>query len=98
MIRRLAIPVTIEDNPSVRILEWHAAVGDPVAAGTLLVELETHKALIEVRAGQPGILRRRHGEEGDWLPLGETLALFSDTPEEPLDGEAAEWAAEFLIG
>lgn len=98
MIYRLAVPSTIEDNDAVRVLEWHVAPGDTVAPGALVVELETHKALIEVRAGQPGVIRALHRAEGDWCPLGDALATLGDTAEEPLDAAAVEMAADFLIG
>lgn len=100
MIYRLAVPGTIEDNDAVRVLEWHAAPGDRIAAGALLVELETHKALIEVRGAVPAILRTIACAEGEWCPLGAELALLSDTPDEPLtrDAAAREWLADFVIG
>jgi pyruvate/2-oxoglutarate dehydrogenase complex dihydrolipoamide acyltransferase (E2) component len=98
MIHRLTVPATIEDATSVRVLEWHAGPGDAVAAGALLVELETHKALIEVRAGAAAILRTIDCDEGAWCPLGGALALLSDAPDEPILGDAAEWAADFRIG
>jgi pyruvate/2-oxoglutarate dehydrogenase complex dihydrolipoamide acyltransferase (E2) component len=98
MIYRLSVPVTLEDNSEVRILEWHVAPGEGFSVGTLLVELETHKALIEVRAEQTGVLRERHVEEGSWCPLGGVLALLSDAPEEPLTTGERDLAAEFLIG
>ena len=100
MIYRLAVPGTIEDNDAVRVLEWHAAPGERIKAGALLVELETHKALIEVRGVEAAILRRIAEGEGAWCPLGAELALLSDTPDEPLAhaAPAREWLADFAIG
>ncbi|WP_068078213.1 lipoyl domain-containing protein [Novosphingobium lentum] len=98
MIYRLTVPLTIEQNTEVRVLEWHVAAGDRLRAGTLLVELETHKALIEVRADQTGIMRERRVDAESWCPLGGLLALVSDNIDEPLtEGEQA-MAADFLIG
>lgn len=100
MIYTLHIPGTLEDTREVRVLEWHGVPGDAFAAGALVVELETHKAVIEVRAGQPGVLRHRACEEGDWCPLGALLALFSDAPAEPLPEDAtgvADLEARFAI-
>jgi pyruvate/2-oxoglutarate dehydrogenase complex dihydrolipoamide acyltransferase (E2) component len=100
MIYRLAAPPTIEDNDAVRILEWHRAAGERIAAGELLVELETHKALVEVRATHAAYLRAIRCPEGEWCPLGGELALLSDTSDELLtmDAPAAEWLADFQIG
>lgn len=97
MIYALSVPTTIEDNEGVRVLEWHATEGEGIAAGALLIELETHKALIEVRAGQDAVLRRRCVEEGGWCLLGARLALLSDTADEALCDDAQEWTAEFAI-
>ena len=67
-----------------RVLEWHGAPGHRFAPGDLIVELETHKAVIEGRAGQAGVLRRRHCEEGDWCALEGVLGVLSDDAAESL--------------
>lgn len=98
MIYHLLIPTTFEDNEAVRVLEWHGAPGGGFMPGMMVVEVETHKALVEIRAEQPGILRRQCFAEGEWCPLGGVLAIFSDEPDEPLDGEGQPWPAAFRIG
>ena len=98
MIYRLAVPETLEDVTSVRVLEWHGGEGAAVTPGMLLVELETHKALIEVRAEQAGVLRRIDCAEGGWCVLGHGLALLSDDADEPLEREPALLPADFRIG
>jgi pyruvate/2-oxoglutarate dehydrogenase complex dihydrolipoamide acyltransferase (E2) component len=89
MIYTLTVPGPIEDVDEVRVLEWHGAVGRVFAPGELVVELETHKALVEVRAGQPGALRQIVCAEGDWQAVGAPLALLSDDPAEPLPASPA---------
>jgi len=84
MIYFLAVPGPIEDVDEVRVLEWHAEPGHAFAPGDLIVELETHKALVEVRAGQAGVLRQLVCAEGDWQVVGSPLALLSDTLDEAL--------------
>jgi pyruvate/2-oxoglutarate dehydrogenase complex dihydrolipoamide acyltransferase (E2) component len=96
MIYSLAVPGPIEDVEEVRVLEWHGGAGRAFAAGELVVELETHKALVEVRAGQPGVLRAILCAEGDWQAVGQTLALLSDGPDEPLP-EAADGLAPLAV-
>lgn len=100
MIYRLTAPPTIEDGDAVRVLEWHRAPGEAIGPGELLVELETHKALIEVRATHAAILRAIACAEGEWCPLGNELALLSDRADEPLrhDAPPAEWLGDFRIG
>jgi pyruvate/2-oxoglutarate dehydrogenase complex dihydrolipoamide acyltransferase (E2) component len=93
MIYTLTVPGPIEDVEEVRVLEWHGALGQAFAAGELMVELETHKALVEVRAGQPGVLRQILCAEGDWQAVGQPLALLSEAPDEPLPETADGLAA-----
>ncbi|MGA3037483.1 MAG: lipoyl domain-containing protein [Vulcanimicrobiaceae bacterium] len=84
----------------VRLLEWHADPGDAVIAGDLIVELETHKVIVEVRAHQAGVLRRITCNAGEWRKLGDVLAIFSDEPDGALP-ESADglpiWEARFEI-
>ncbi len=84
MIYLLAVPGPIEDVEEVRVLEWHGEPGRSFHPGELVVELETHKALVEVRAAQPGVLRRIICAAGDWQAVGKPLALLSDNPGEDL--------------
>jgi pyruvate/2-oxoglutarate dehydrogenase complex dihydrolipoamide acyltransferase (E2) component len=88
MIYLLAVPGPIEDVEEVRVLEWHGEPGRSFAAGELVVELETHKALVEVRAGRPGVLRRIICAAGDWQAVGKPLALLSDAPDEDITHSA----------
>lgn len=100
MIYVLAVPGPIEEVEEVRVLEWHGAEGHLFAPGALVVELETHKALVEVRAGQASVLRRITCQEGDWQDVGEALAVFSDTAAEELPAawdDLATLAVEFEV-
>ena len=100
MIYKLLVPGPIEDVEELRVLEWHGAAGEAFAANALIVELETHKAVVEVRAARPGVLRRILCEAGDWEKIGKPLALFSDTADEPVAGDAdalAPLAVEFEV-
>jgi len=100
MIYSLVAPGPIEDVEEIRVLEWHGGPGRVFASGELIVELETHKALVEVRAGQPGVLRQIITVAGGWRRIGEALAILSDDPEETVAGEASgleAWPVEFEI-
>ncbi|MBS0410297.1 MAG: lipoyl domain-containing protein [Proteobacteria bacterium] len=96
MIYALTVPGPIEDVEEVRILEWHGGPGHAFAPGELVVELETHKALVEVRAGQAGVLRQVLCAVGDWGAIGAPLALLSDTADEPLP-DSPEGAAALAV-
>ena len=100
MIYKLVVPGPIEDVEEVRVLEWHGTAGRRFAPGDLLVELETHKAIVEIRAGQAGVLRQVLCEAGSWHAIGATLAVLSDDPVEPLPTSPEEfrpWPIEFEI-
>ena len=84
MIYSLIVPGTLEDVDEVRILEWHGEPGRAFAAGDLVVEFETHKAVIEVRAEKPAVLRQVFASPGDWQKIGAPIGLLSDTADEPL--------------
>jgi len=88
MFYSLVIPKNLSDYPEVRILQWHFEVGAPFAAGELLLEIETQKAVIEIRTQQSGILRAIYCEEGQWIKLDQdqSLAIFSDNDAPLLPG------------
>ena len=90
MIYQLVVPGPIEDVDELRVLEWHGSEGDTFAPGQMIVELETHKAVVEVRSARAGILRRVLCPPGEWQKIGLPLAYFSDTPIEPLPGNEAD--------
>jgi pyruvate/2-oxoglutarate dehydrogenase complex dihydrolipoamide acyltransferase (E2) component len=90
MIYQLRVPGPIEDVDEIRVLEWHHQPGAAIARDDLIVELETHKAVVEVRAGQESFLREILCAEGEWRRVGDSLALLTDMIEEPIayEGEA----------
>jgi pyruvate/2-oxoglutarate dehydrogenase complex dihydrolipoamide acyltransferase (E2) component len=96
MIWKLMVPGPIEDVDELRVLEWHGDIGQSFVKGELIVELETHKAVVEVRAGQPGFLRRVLCEAGSWEKIGNPLAILSADPAEPLP-ESLEAVAPWLV-
>lgn len=89
MIYQLSVPAAVPGVEEIRILQWHNEPGVPIQAGDLIVELETHKAVIEVRAGQAGVLRQILAKEGDWRAIGLPVALFSSDAGEPLPSDGA---------
>jgi pyruvate/2-oxoglutarate dehydrogenase complex dihydrolipoamide acyltransferase (E2) component len=100
MIYQLVVPGPIEEVDEVRILEWHGVAGEVFAPGELIVELETHKAIVEVRAGQSGVLRTVLCAAGAWQQIGKPLAMLSDHADEPLPSSPERietWPVEFEI-
>jgi len=89
MIYQLTVPAAVPGVEEIRILEWHKEPGTAVAEGELLVEFETHKAIIEVRAGQSGVLRQILAQAGDWRTIGLPVAIFSSEASEELPADPA---------
>jgi pyruvate/2-oxoglutarate dehydrogenase complex dihydrolipoamide acyltransferase (E2) component len=100
VIYKVIVPDVGEDVQEIRVLEWHGGPGDRFEPGALIVELETHKALVEMRAAQDGVLRRILAPEGEWAKIGVPIAMFSDDPGEPLPdhaGDGADLIVEFVV-
>lgn len=89
MIYQLTVPGLVADVEEIRVLEWHGAPLKKFAPGDMIVELETHKALVEVRAGQAGVLRQIFTPDGEWQKIGAALCLFSDDEREALPADVA---------
>ncbi|MCW2981656.1 MAG: catalytic domain of component of various dehydrogenase complexe, partial [Solirubrobacterales bacterium] len=60
------------------ILTWMKQVGDEVAVGDELVEIETDKANMAYESDVAGTLTKVLAEEGDTLPIGAPIAVVGD--------------------
>ena len=88
------------------ILAWRVNVGDEVAVGDVLCEIETDKATLEVESAADGILLARLFDEGDEAPVlsdiavvgqaGETLDEIAPIPQPlpPSSGQGSSAASE----
>jgi pyruvate dehydrogenase E2 component (dihydrolipoamide acetyltransferase) len=72
------------------ILKWMKGVGDEVAVGDELVEIETDKANMVFEADAAGTLIEIVASEGDTLPIGEVIARVGAASEAGGDGRAAD--------
>jgi pyruvate dehydrogenase E2 component (dihydrolipoyllysine-residue acetyltransferase) len=66
-----------------KILAWRKKVGDPVARGDSLAEIETDKVNIEAESFAEGVLRKILVQEGESAPVGAPIALVG-APDEAL--------------
>ncbi len=71
------------------VLKWLKSVGDEVAIGDELVEIETDKANMAYEADVAGTLTAILAEEGDALPIGAPIAVVGDPADSPAPTEAA---------
>src|SRR5262245_38944924 len=57
-----------------KVLRWLKAPGDRVQKGDPLVEIETDKITTEIEAPESGILGEVTAQEGEVVPVGQTIA------------------------
>ena len=63
------------------ILGWKKKEGDTIAAGEVLCEVETDKAVVESPAPVGGVILYLGGEPGDVLAVDELLAVIGEEGE-----------------
>ncbi|HEY7094678.1 MAG TPA: dihydrolipoamide acetyltransferase family protein [Ktedonobacterales bacterium] len=72
-----------------KILAWRKKVGDPVARGDSLAEIETDKVNIEAESFAEGVLRKILVQEGESAAVGAPIALVG-APDEALPDDATQ--------
>jgi pyruvate dehydrogenase E2 component (dihydrolipoamide acetyltransferase) len=86
----MATPVVMEAlSPTMeegRLVEWKKREGDAVAAGDVLAEVETDKAVMELVARAPGTLLKQTVAAGATVPVSAVVAWIG-TPGEALPGD-----------
>ena len=68
------VPVLAESIPDATLLAWRKQVGEAVADGEILIELETDKVVLEVPAPTAGVLIEILKQAGDTALTEEVLA------------------------
>jgi pyruvate dehydrogenase E2 component (dihydrolipoamide acetyltransferase) len=66
-----------------KLISWLKKEGEEVAKGEPLLEVETDKAVMEVEAPGDGVLAGVKVQEGDVVPVGQTIAWLVSPGEEP---------------
>ena len=82
------------------IVAWHKKVGDTVAAGEEIVDIETDKIVNSFEARTSGTLVRILADIGEELPVGQLIGVIAPelVPEAAVDAfVAAQGAALSLI-
>jgi pyruvate dehydrogenase E2 component (dihydrolipoamide acetyltransferase) len=64
------------------VAEWHKKVGDTVAEGDLLAEIETDKATMEFESFYDGVLLHIGVEKGQTAPVNSVLAVIGEKGED----------------
>ncbi|MGH2997535.1 MAG: lipoyl domain-containing protein, partial [Gaiellaceae bacterium] len=89
----VAMPRLSDSMEEGTILKWLRSDGDEISKGDELVEIETDKANMTYEADEEGVLEIV-AQEGDTLPVGETIARIGEGggggEEEAAEEEAEE--------
>jgi pyruvate dehydrogenase E2 component (dihydrolipoamide acetyltransferase) len=86
MADEIVMPRLSDSMEEGTVLRWLKSVGDEVAVGDELVEIETDKANMVYEADLAGTLVEVIAQEGDTLPVGETIARVGEAGEVVSDG------------
>ncbi|HSI79843.1 MAG TPA: dihydrolipoamide acetyltransferase family protein [Solirubrobacterales bacterium] len=95
MAEEIVMPRLSDSMEEGTILQWMKSVGDELAVGDELVEIETDKANMVYEADAAGTLIEITASEGDTLPIGAVIARVGEAGEAPSGngagaGEASE--------
>lgn len=71
------------------LIKWRVSVGDTVAAGDHLADVETDKATMELQAFDDGTVARIDVEEGHTVPVGDRILVLAGDGESVDDAIAA---------
>ncbi len=65
-----------------RIVHWLKSVGDELASGEVMAEIETDKATMEMEVVDEGVLHRILQPEGSVVPVGSPIAVIAEDDED----------------
>ncbi|MEZ5499894.1 MAG: dihydrolipoamide acetyltransferase family protein [Steroidobacteraceae bacterium] len=82
------LPDLGEGTVEAEIVDWRVAVGDHVDEDTVLCEVMTEKASVEVPSPVAGKVVAINGEPGTMLPVGSELVVFETDATAPADHAA----------
>ena len=89
----MKLPDVGEGVAEAEIVEWFVGVGDHVTPDTVIAEVLTDKATVEVSSPVDGEVVELHGEPGDVLAVGGNL-IGIETDELPADPTSPEMTDE----
>jgi pyruvate dehydrogenase E2 component (dihydrolipoamide acetyltransferase) len=83
MVKAVVMPKLGQSEETVTIVHWRKHVGETVAKGDILFEIETDKAVLEVESFYAGTLLKIVAGDGVTVPVQTTVAFIGD-PGEPV--------------
>lgn len=82
MPTKVMVPQKGLSDESCIILEWKKREGDRVEKGEIICEVETNKATFEIEAPASGVLLKILHQQGEEVPVLETIAIIGEPGEE----------------
>ncbi len=81
MATRIVMPQMGYDMREGTVVRWRKKEGDEVSRGEVIAEIETDKATVEMEAYSAGVLGRIVVEEGRAVPVGDLIAVITESGE-----------------
>lgn len=78
----ITMPAVVADATEAAIQQWLVSVGDTIAAGQPIAEIETEKATVELEAEAQGTVGRLLIEPGTSVEVGEPIAVLVEPGED----------------
>ena len=91
MITRVVMPKLTDTMEEGVLVTWKKEENEAVAAGDILAEIETDKAVMDLEAFGSGILRKKLAREGETVKAGSLIAVVAEADDdiEPVLAEAS---------
>ena len=82
MASRVVMPKLTDTMEEGVLLAWKKHEGDSVQAGEVIAEIETDKAVMDLEAFAPGVLRKVLVRDGETVPSGKLIAVIAEADED----------------
>ncbi|MCS6319910.1 MAG: E3 binding domain-containing protein, partial [Nitrospira sp.] len=82
MASRVVMPKLTDTMEEGVLLAWKKREGEPVHAGEVIAEIETDKAVMDLEASAPGILRKILVRDGETVQSGTLIAVIAGSDED----------------
>ncbi|MGO4587445.1 dihydrolipoamide acetyltransferase family protein [Paenarthrobacter sp. 2TAF44] len=101
----ITMPAVVADATEAALQDWLVKIGDTIAAGQPIAEIETEKATVELQAEFPGTIGRLLVQPGTSVGVGEPIAVLVEAGEDEASidkqiasaGGASHSIAEHLV-
>jgi pyruvate dehydrogenase E2 component (dihydrolipoamide acetyltransferase) len=97
MKHMIILPDLGQTTSEAKIVKWLKALGEQLAAGEPLLEVETDKATMDVEAYVGGYLRKKLAHEGEVVSALSPVAILTDTSDEVFEDEVKAAKPQTII-